>query len=164
MTWWRRTVGFIRREFAVIRWARNPFQLVATLFLGLWSIMQICIGSTPGNVLDTQVDVQAQLFISSTNLLGAIICLVGLHMRDLSSALWVEVIGYISLVGSLSIWIWLVADKTSPFNTAYGYGLALAFVTASMIRCIQVFLFKRAERRAEDLHQLVTRVTDDLNG
>lgn len=162
MRWARRTIGLLRREFSVARWHTNPFQLLGTLILGIWSFMQITNGVTPTTVLDTQVDTTAQLFVSSTNLLGAIISLAGLHMRDLSSALWVEVIGYISLVGSLSIWIWLAAEKTGWLNTSYGYGLAIAFTGASLIRAMQIFLFKRAERRADDLHRLVNRVSDNV--
>lgn len=145
-----------------MRWRSNPFQLLGTLALGVWSLMQLTKGVTPATVLDTQVDERAQQFVSATNLFGAIISLVGLHLRDLSTALWVEVIGYISLVGSLSIWIWLAAQKTGWLNTSYGYGLAIAFAGASLIRAAQIFFFKRAERRANDLHRLVSRVVEDV--
>lgn len=149
------------------RWRSNPFQLFETTGLLVWSSLQLARGVTPNTVLDTQIDLQAQQLVSATNLLGAIICLVGLHMRDLSSALWVEVIGYVSLIGSLGIWIWLAAEKTGPLNTSYGYGLAIAFTLASVFRTIQIFLFKRAERRAEELRRLVVDrvvVVDEDNG
>lgn len=154
----------MRREFSFNRWRSNPFQLCGTTILGIWSIMQIVKGSTPSTVLDTQLDDQAQMLVSATNLLGSIICLFGLHMRDLASALWVEVIGYVSLIGSLGIYIWLVATKTGPFNTSYGYGLAIAFAGSSLIRTVQIFLLKRAERRADDLQKLVDRVVEDPDG
>lgn len=154
----------MRREFAVNRWRSNPFQLFGTFMLGLWSLLQLVVGVTKDTVFDTQIDEQAAQFVSATNLLGAIICLVGLHMRDLASALWIEVIGYISLIGSLCVYIWLVAQKTGPFNTAYGYGLAIAFAGASLIRSVQIFLFKRAERRAEALQKLVGDVLGGPDG
>lgn len=160
----RRASGWVSREFTVHRWLSNPFQLFGTLILGIWSILQITNGPTPDTVFDTQLDPQATLFVSATNLLGSIICLVGLHMRDLASALWVEVIGYVSLIGSLGIYIWLVAQKTDPLNTTYGYGLAIAFAGASLIRALQIFLFKRAERRAEDLRRLVDRAVEGPDG
>lgn len=134
------------------------------MILGIWSLMQLTKGVTPTTVLDTQVDHTAQNFVSATNLLGAIISLAGLHVRDLSTALWVEVIGYISLIGSLSIWIWLAAQKTGWLNTSYGYGLAIAFTGASFIRAVQIFFLKRAERKVEDLRKLVDRVVEDPDG
>lgn len=161
MRWARRAIGWVPKEFTLHRWFSNPFQLFGTLILGLWSTMQLVFGVTPNTILDTQVDLQAQVFVSATNLLGSIICLIGLHMRDLASALWVEVIGYISLIGSLGIWIWLTAARTTPFNTSYGYGLAIAFAGASLIRAVQIFMYKRAERRAEGLRKLVDLAVED---
>ncbi len=157
-------IGWMRRELSFHRWRSNPFQLAATTILGLWSLLQLVKGVKPDTVLGTEVDPTAQIFISSTNLFGAIICLIGLHMRDLSSALWIEVIGYISLIGSLAIWIFLAAQKNGLLSTSYGYGLAIAFAGASVIRTVQIFLYKRAERRAEDLQKLVDRVVEVPDG
>lgn len=166
MRWIRHAVAvrWARRELTTARWHSNPFQTWATLVLGLWSLLQLVVGVTQDSVLGT-IDRHAQALASSTNLFGAIICLAGLHMRDLSSALWVEVIGYVSLLGSLGLYVYLVVDKTGWLNTAYGYGLVLAFCVAGLQRTVQVFRLKRAERRAEELRQLVQRarpgVTDD---
>jgi hypothetical protein len=153
-------MSWLRREFTVARWWSNPFQVCATMFLGLWSVLQLTAGVTPGGVFDTQIDLHAQQFVSSTNLLGALVCFTGLHMRDLETALWVEVIGYVSLIGSLCIYIGLVATSTSWYNSGYGYGLAIAFCLGSTIRSYQIFALKRAERRAHTLRDLVTRVEE----
>lgn len=153
---------WLRREVTVAHWRSNPFQLTATAALGTWSLMQLLHGVTKNSVLDTQIDTQAQSAISLTNLLGALICMVGLHMRDLATALWVEVIGYISLCGSLGIYLWLVADKSGWANSVYGYGLSWAFMSGAVIRTTQIFLLKRAERRRDELARLVDRVAEEV--
>lgn len=159
---------WVRQEFTMARWASDPFQMYATTFLGIFAQVQILRGlqllrgSSGGTVLETEIDRHAQLIVSSTTLLGMVVCLVGLHMRDLSSALWIEVIGYVSLVGSLFIYVFLVGQKAGYLNSSPGYALVLAFCTASASRTLQIFLLKRAERRAEELRQLVARVDPDV--
>jgi hypothetical protein len=152
----------IAQEFTTHRWRSNPFQMFSTLFLGTWSLLGIIRGATEGGVLATQVDHHAQVILAATNLFGAIICLFSLHMRDLESALWVEVVGYVSLVGSLGIYLYLVTEKTGNlFNSAPGVGLSWAFMAASLFRTVQIFRLKKAERRARELRRLVARVDPD---
>lgn len=153
------------REFTATRWQSNPFQMIATLILGIWAVLQIARGMTADTVLETELDRHAQLMLSSTNLFGALICLTGLHMRDWESALWVEVIGYVSLVGSLGIYLYLVAEKTGEvFNTSPGVGLSWAFVLASVVRTTQILRLKKAERHADELGRLVARMKTDHPG
>lgn len=152
---------WLRKEFTFMRWRYDPFQLMATASLGIWSLLQLTVGVTPGGPFDTQIDHHAQVFVSSSNLLGAIICMTGLHMRDLDSALWVEVIGYISLIGTLVLYVQIVESTTSSwYNSGYGYGLTIAFCAGAIVRTWQIFALKKAQRKARELSDLVARVED----
>lgn len=138
-------IPLLRRTFTMHRWATNPFQLYSLFLLMQVSANQIVIG-VPFNGPQEALDRQAQIALAACNLLGSLICVYGLHLRNLDRALWVELCGYVALVGSLGIFVTLVFLMQPLPNTSFGLALSEAFVLASLHRSIQIIRYKLARR------------------
>lgn len=135
----------LRRTFTMHRWATNPFQLYSLFLLLQVSANQIAIGVPFGGPQEA-LDRTAQIALAGCNLLGALICAYGLHLRNIERALWVELFGYVALVGSLGIYVALVFLMQPLPNTSFGLALSEAFVFASLHRSIQIIRYKLARR------------------
>lgn len=127
------------------RWATNPFQLYSLFLLMQVSANQIVIGVPFGGPQEA-LDRQAQIALAAVNLFGAVVSAYGLHLRNLERALWVELCGYVSLVGSLGMFVYLVFVMQPLPNTSFGLALSEAFVLASLHRSIQIIRYKLARR------------------
>jgi hypothetical protein len=118
------------------RWNRNPFQMWLLLFAVQVSLNQILFLDRSG--LDDPSAKQAILSLAVCNLTGGAICMAGLHLRDKAMSRWVEMCGYIALIGSLGIYVYLVWSLSPGPITSYGLGLSEAFVIASCHRVAQM--------------------------
>jgi hypothetical protein len=87
--------------------------------------------------------------LAAANLIGASFCFYALHMRDPDLSMTVELLGYISLTGTLTIWILLVYLQEPLPNTGFGLNLTEAFVLASIVRATKILKYKRAHRRGD---------------
>lgn len=147
----------LRNTFTMHRWSTNPFQMYSLFLLMQVSLNQILIG-VPFNGPQEALDRDAQIALAACNLLGSLISAYGLHLRNLERAMWVELCGYISLAGSLAIYVYLVFIMQPLPNTSFGLALTEAFTFASIHRSIQIIRHKRARRR----DRLVTDRAADL--
>ena len=138
--WWLDT-------FTLHRWALNPFQMYDITFLMAVAVAQVQLGATPGSVYADNLDRQTLVSLAVSNIIGAIIALLGLHIRDLESALWVEFWGYMILIFVLGFYVILVTQNQINPNASYGFALAEAFVYAAIHRSVQILLYKRARRK-----------------
>ena len=143
--------------FTVRRWALNPFQMYDMAFVVAAALAQIVLGAAPSSV---QADLNARtlLALAVCNVFGGVFALFGLHLRDLETALWVEVSGYLCLIFVLGLYVVMLVDQRINASATYGFALSEAFVFASIHRSVQILLYKRATRHHRDLK----RVTDIL--
>lgn len=155
-------------KFTGTRWGLNPFQLYSVTFLMMVSLAQVIIGVSPGSV-QAMFDKQAQVSLALANMVGAITCLVGLHMRDLEQGLWVELWGYVSLTATMTFYVSqiVVANLGIPVATL-GFTLSEAFVLASLHRAIQIGTYKWALLRGnyeaiDRLKPLLTHRTEEMS-
>lgn len=139
---------WVRRTFTLRRWSTQPWQMYPLLFLFQVSAAQVWVG-VPPNAAQSVLDGDAQFALAACNLVGTLICAYGLHLRDIEIALWIELSGYASLIGSLAIFVVLVFAVFPMPNTSYGLAFAAAFVLASMHRAAQIAGYKCAKRRAD---------------
>lgn len=154
-TWWRAT-------FTLHRWALNPFQMYSITFLLAVAVSQIQLGSSPTSI-QADLDRRVTLALAICNIVGAGIALLGLHLRDLESALWVEMWGYLCLIFVLSIFLYLLfLGQINPGST-YGFGFAQAFVYGAVHRTIQIVLYKRARTKRYKLAREANALQETLN-
>lgn len=131
--------------FTGTRWSLNPFQLYAVSFLMLLSLTQIVVGVSPVSV-QAQFDRPTQLSLAGANFIGALLVMVGLHMRRLETGLWIELWGYASLTATMFFFIFTtVGHVVMPISTL-GFTLNEAFAFASLHRAIQIAVYKRSRR------------------
>lgn len=147
LQWWQ-------HNFTMHRWALNPFQMYDISFLVMVAIAQIQLGVQPISVL-AELDRQTTLYLAAANVVGGSIALLGLHLRFLEEALWVELCGYLVLVFVLGTYLVLVVQGQANPNAGYGFGLSEAFVYAAIHRGVQILLYKRARRKRTKLGQEV---------
>src|SRR6185312_10131675 len=99
----------------------------------------------PTDSLVGELDYRARLYLTLANLIGACICFYGLHLKDFELSLWVEASSYISLIGSLGLWIGMVYLTVPLPNTSYGLNLTEGFVLAvTVVRIPLILRYKRA--------------------
>ncbi len=118
------------------RWNRNPFQMWMLLLLIYISSNQVFLAKVGGAVADLAR--QAQLNLAICNLTGGFIVFCGLHVRERNLAKWIELCGYIALIGSMGIYVWIVLRVSDAPSTSFGVGLSEAFVLASFHRSLIV--------------------------
>jgi len=145
-----RPIRWIRRMFTMHRWATNPFQLYSLFLLMQVSLNQLVIG-VPETSAQSVLDVEAQTTLAACNFLGSVICAYGVHLRDTETGLWIELSGYVSLVGSLGIYVYLVFVLFPLPNTSFGLALTEAFLLAALHRSVQIIRYKRAKRRSDEV-------------
>lgn len=153
--WWTNT-------FTLHRWALNPSQMYSITFLLAAAIAQVELGSTPGGILADQLDRQTILSLAVANVIGGGIALFGLHLRDLESALWVELCGYLLLVFVVGIYVTLLIIHQPNANASYGFALSEAFVFSALHRGVQIALYKRARRKRLQLAREANRLQRTL--
>lgn len=137
-------IRWFLHTFTMRRWNRNPFQMWMLVLLNYVSFNQIFFTNITGAVSD--LERRAQLLLAICNLTGGLFVLLGLHLREKAMAQWVELCGYIALVGSMGMYVWLVVRVSTPPNTSFGLGLSEAFVLASLHRA---FLIARRRIKVE---------------
>lgn len=137
MTW-------IRAHLTLRRWNRNPFQLWMLLAMSQVSANQLLFAPDTGVI--SEESRQAQISLATCNLVGGLICLMALHLRDKRTALLIEMCSYVALIGSMGIYVALVWSVTLPPNTSFGLGLSQAFVLASAHRSILIALGEVRQR------------------
>lgn len=153
--------------FTGTRWALNPFQLYCVVFLMLVSMTQVIIGVSPGSV-QAQFDKGTQLSLAMANFVGAVACLVGLHLRDLEMGLWIELWAYVSLTATMAFYAFtIVAGSHGVPIATLGFALTEAFVFASLHRAIQIGTYKWAVLREnfetqERLKPILTHRTAEM--
>lgn len=145
-------MNWFSRTFTVRRWALNPFQLYDMAFMMAAAIAQIVLGATPSSV-QADLDPKTLLSLAVCNMVGGGIALLGLHLRDLETALWVEFYGYLCLVFVLGYYLFLLADQRVNVSASYGFALSEAFVFAAIHRSVQILLYKRATQKHRDLRR-----------
>lgn len=154
--------GWINDTFTLHRWALNPFQMYDVTFLVAVAIAQVVIGVAPASAL-TELPRTTLVYLAVANVIGGSISLVGLHLRELEEALWVELCGYLILVFVLGIFITLVVQTQPAPNAGYGFGLSEAFVYAAIHRSVQILLYKRARRKSSKLAKEADALERALN-
>jgi hypothetical protein len=131
------------------RWRTNPYQLWDTLMLITVSLSQVIIGAAPGSIF-TEVEKPVMFQLALVNLMGASIVMFGLHMRNKDLGLNLELAGAMSLVATLAWYCASVTSKQTLAGTTLGFGLAEAFVFATLHRSIQIITLKWARRYDKD--------------
>lgn len=127
------------------RWNTNPYQLWATTFLVIVSLSQIVIGVAPTSVF-TEVERPVALQVAIVNFIGAAVVLFGLHLRNETRGVMLELAGAASLVATLGWYIVLVLQKEALAGTTLGFGLAEAFWFGTCHRSIQIMTLQYAKR------------------
>lgn len=158
-----RLSAWLKNVFTLHRWALNPFQMYAVMFLLAGSIAQIQLGVTPASVL-TELPRVTIIYLAVANVIGGCIALIGLHLRELEEALWVEFCGYMILIFVLGTYISLVVTGQANPNAGYGFVLTEAFVYAATHRSVQILLYKRARRKSSNLARRADALTQALEG
>lgn len=132
-----RPIRSLRHTFTMHRWAVNPWQLYTLFMLMQVSLNQIVIG-VPYNGPQESLDRTAQIALAACNFLGSVICAYGVHLRDAEDGQLFELSGYLSLCGSLGIYVYLVFTMQPLPNTSFGLALSEAFLFASVHRSVQI--------------------------
>lgn len=151
-----------QETFILRRWALNPFQMYGITFLLATAIAQIQLGASPTSV-QAELDRHTMLTLAIANVVGGVIALYGLHLRDLEGALWVEFCGYVILVFVLGVYVTLIIQSVINPSASYGYALAEAFVWAALHRSVQILLYKRAKRKKDKLSIEAKMLHDTLS-
>jgi hypothetical protein len=147
--------------FTSDRWKTNPYQLWDTMFLMTVSLSQVIIGVAPGSIF-TELERPVQLILALSNLIGATVVIVGLHLRNKDLGLNLEVAGAISLFATLAVYCVSVLREQTLASTTLGFGLAEAFVFATLHRSFQILTLKWA--RYTDRPQLEQKLAEALHG
>jgi hypothetical protein len=148
--------------FTLNRWALNPFQTYPIAFLACVAISQLELGAGPTSI-QAELERHTAIALAMCNLFGSAIALLGLHLRDLESALWVELYGYLCLTFVLVTYLYLVYRGQINPGSTYGFGFSQAFVYAAAHRAVQILLYKRARGKRYKLAREATALQDTLN-
>jgi len=142
----RHPMVWIRGTYTFARWRVNEWQMLACGLIWQATIWQLTLSKADIKVLSClgEVDLKSQIALTCANLVGSSLAFYALHLRDLEVSLWVELCGYMSLVGTLGIWILMVYIREPLPNTGFGLNLTEAFVLASAIRMFKIVQYKRA--------------------
>lgn len=157
-------MDWVKRNFTVARWGTNPWQLWSITALFIVSILQLVIGFGVQSVQYEANDPTTRVMIALTTFFGSLICLYGLHLRSLESALWIEVTGYINLLFVLAVYVYQVIDlniisaAVVSWPTNSGFALTVSAIPASVHRTIQIIQYKRAVRRKNQILALADRL------
>lgn len=147
-------VSWTRNNFTWHRWRINPFQMYFTSFLLLVSTAQMGMGVAPSSPAVHLYD-NTQIALSFCAFWGTVIVLFGLHLRDIETGLWVEVCGYMPVIFTEGLSVYLMfATQVIPF-TSHNFAFDQAMVYAALQRSIQIWLYKRARRKASALDSKV---------
>jgi hypothetical protein len=146
--------------FTGARWGTHPFQMYPITFLMLVSISQVVIGVSPATV-QAKLEPGAVLAIAGANLIGGVVTMIGLHLKDVEQGLWLEVCGYASLTLTLIVYITLASRQVNAPVATIGLALSEGFLFASFHRALQIILYKwalyrRQQVRADRYRALLT--------
>jgi hypothetical protein len=142
----KRTVTWFKSVFSIQRWMLNPFQMYDIVMLLAVAITQVLAGASPGSV-QKDLDYQTLAALAICNIAGSLIALFGLHLRELESALWIELCGYLALIFVMIVYLSLLFTNQLNATATYGFGFGEAFVFAAIQRSVQIALYKRARGR-----------------
>jgi hypothetical protein len=138
---------WIGENFTWHRWRVNPFQMYFTAFLLLASTAQLGFGVAPTSPTVHLYD-NTQAALAFCAFWGVLTVLFGLHLKDIETGLWVEVCGYVPVMFVEGISVYLMfTTQVIPF-ASHNFAFDQAMVYASLQRSIQIWLYKRARRRA----------------
>lgn len=141
------------------RWNLNPFQMYGVILLISVSITQCVIGTSPASV-SSSFERPTQLSLAGANLVGAVVAAIGLHLRNVDAGLWLELWGYVALVGTLGFYCYTVFKTQELPTTTLGFTLGEAFVLASFHRALQIAILKWAQYK--DHHKVEDRMRATL--
>lgn len=140
---------WVKQTYTLRRWLTNPVKMFIVGMLWQANFQQLAL-TGPTASLAGDLDYRARLALTLANLVGGAICFYGLHLRDFELSLWVELSAYISLIGTLGMWVFLVYWSVPLPNTSYGLNLTEGFVLATaLIRAPEILWYKRALRRGD---------------
>lgn len=139
----KRLLAWWKHMFTIQRWMLNPFQMYDIAMLMGVAITQVTVGASPGSA-QQDLDYKTLLSLAICNIAGSSLALLGLHLRELESALWIELCGYLALIFVMIVYLSLLYNGQINASATYGFGFAEAFVFAAIQRSIQIGLYKRA--------------------
>jgi hypothetical protein len=140
---------WFKTTYTARRWLTNPIKMFVVGMLWQANFQQLAL-TGPVASLAGDLDYRSRLYLTLANLIGGCVCFYALHIRDFELSLWWELSAYLSLIGTLGMWITLVYLTVPLPNTSYGLNLTEAFVLAvTLIRAPEIMLYKRALRRSD---------------
>lgn len=131
------------------RLGQNPYQVLAQVAMVLSSVSILGFGPAPTSAIS---DVPPGLLtaLAVTTIIGGVICLVGVWLKDMMWAAWTEAAGQMGILGPLALYVIDVIANVHGWPSALGAGLQLCVLGAAGIRIIQL---------ARWVHWVVTQPT-----
>lgn len=152
---------FIRENFTWTRWRTDAFQMYFTAFLMLVSTAQLGLGAAPQSS-QYHLEDATQNAVAFCCLWGVLIVMLGLHLKDVETGLWIEMSGYLCIFFVLSLSVYLQFTTQTLAFTTHSFAFDQAFVYAALQRSIQVWLYKRTRRRAMRVENRVEALKEVL--
>ena len=157
-----RFAEFVRENFTWTRWRTDPFQMYFTAFLMLVSTAQMGLGAAPTSS-QSHLATTTQLAVAFCSFWGVLIVMLGLHLKDVETGLWIECSGYLCIFFVLALAVFLQFTTQQLAFTTHAFAYDQAFVYAALQRSIQVWLYKRARRRVLRTEHKVEALKEVLN-
>jgi len=147
----RNPYRWARDVLTLNRWNTNPFQMYDLALLMAFSLAQIIFGFSEKSIQVTELDATTGYWIAFANLVGGTIAMCGLLLKDLETSVLLEFWGYLSLIGTMGIYVGLLIFTREFPNTTYALGLSEAFVLAGSHRMVQLVKYWRAKKKHDAL-------------
>jgi hypothetical protein len=144
------------------RWSLDPWYMWVMVMLIVVALGALILGEAPTKVI-AQFERPVVVQLAVTNLIGAAVIMVGLHLRNWEVGINLELAGAASLFGTL-VYYWVVMLSSHLVTgTAYGLGAVQVFIIVGMThRCLQICTLKWARWRGDE--KLERKVTHALTG
>lgn len=146
-------------------WKTHPWQMWSLTALVVWAvgiladpnaIMQGTLNTTGLNNPHT-LNV-----IAASNLVGALISLTGLHMKDREFGIGAEVSGYIVLTSSMIFYLVMSVILIGPQAFArVGTATSVGYTAAMIHRSIQILVYQASRRKVRRLEKKLIQQIDE---
>lgn len=152
----------MRRIFTLRRWRSKTWQMYPLVLLAWVAMWQVHAGVPVG-----QVNARTQFALSCTNLVGALVVLVALHLRRERLSNRIEVYGSLPLCWSLFCYLALATqgDWSILFQTtSFGVALIEAVILSSLHRMVWLNLIAliRRYRTRREAKRIVAAVHSEI--
>lgn len=150
-----------------VNWRTHPWQMWGLSALVIWSVgilldNNAIIQGTPPSELNNP---RMLNLIAAAMLIGALISLTGLHMKDREFGIWAEMSGYVVLVATLMFYLAMAFILLGPHDSLSRVGTptTIGYVMSMSVRSYQIVRYQMARAKVTELQERVIEEAEKFN-